>query len=100
MHKVMDGSLPLMDAQYSVGQAIKLLNYLLQAAEGVTCKAALMWAWDKIKEEKLRAEPRLFYHDEMAFQSHPDDAKRVGEILNRIIYCWSRTLRSNLYGWW
>jgi hypothetical protein len=40
-----------------------------------------MWAWNKIREENLRAEPRLFYHDEMAFQSHPDDAKRVGEIL-------------------
>ena len=57
------------------------LNYLLQSAEGITCKAALSWAWNKIKEEDLRAEPRLFYHDELAFQSHPDDANRVGEIL-------------------
>ena len=36
---------------------------------------------NKIKEEGLRAEPRLFYHDELAFQAHPDDANRVGEIL-------------------
>ena len=57
------------------------LNYLLQSMEGISCKAALSWAWNKIQEEGLRAEPRLFYHDEMAFQSHPEDAKRVGEIL-------------------
>ena len=57
------------------------LNYLLQSMEGISCKAALSWAWTKIKEEGLRAEPRLFYHDELAFQAHPDDAKRVGEIL-------------------
>ena len=57
------------------------LNYLLQSMEGISCKAALSWAWSKIQEEGLRAEPRLFYHDEMAFQSHPEDAKRVGEIL-------------------
>ena len=37
----------------------------------------------KIKEEGLRAEPRLFYHDEIAYQSHPDDAERVGEILQQ-----------------
>ena len=57
------------------------LNYLLQSAEGITCKAAISWAMSKIKEEKLRAEPRLFYHDEQAWVSHPDDADRVGQIL-------------------
>ena len=77
-----DGWFPALDGRpVFCGSGHQTLNYLLQAAEGVTCKAALMWAWDKIKEEKLRAEPRLFYHDEMAFQSHPDDAERVGEIL-------------------
>ena len=59
------------------------LNYLLQSAEGITCKAALSWSWKKIKEEGLRAEPRLFYHDEICFQSHKDDADRVGEILQQ-----------------
>ena len=57
------------------------LNYLLQSAEGITCKAAISWAMEKIKEEGLRATPRLFYHDEQAWASHPDDAARVGEIL-------------------
>ena len=57
------------------------LNYLLQATEGITCKAALSYAWDKIKAEGLDAEPRLFYHDELAFVASEKDADRVGEIL-------------------
>ena len=57
------------------------LNYLLQSMEGISCKAAISYAMEKIKEEGLRAEPRLFYHDEQAWTSHPDDADRVGEIL-------------------
>lgn len=57
------------------------LNYLLQTAEGITCKSALSYAMNKINEEGLRAEPRLFYHDEIAYVAHPDDADRVGEIL-------------------
>ena len=57
------------------------LNYLLQATEGITCKAALSYAWDKIRDEGLDAEPRLFYHDELAFVASEKDADRVGEIL-------------------
>ena len=57
------------------------LNYLLQTAEGITCKSALSYAMNKINEEGLRAEPRLFYHDEIAYIAHPDDVNRVGEIL-------------------
>lgn len=57
------------------------LNYLLQSAEGITCKAATVYQMQKIKEEGLRAKPRIFYHDETAWTVHPDDAERVGEIL-------------------
>lgn len=57
------------------------LNYLLQSAEGITCKAATAYQMQKIKEEGLRARPRIFYHDETAWTVHPDDADRVGEIL-------------------
>ena len=57
------------------------MNYLLQSAEAITCKAALSYAWEKIKDEELNAEPRLFYHDELAFVSTESDAARVGEIL-------------------
>lgn len=58
------------------------LNYLLQSAEAITCKAALSYAWTKIKEEGLNAEPRLFYHDELAFVASEEDSVRVGEILS------------------
>ena len=57
------------------------LNYLLQSAEGITCKAALSWAMNKIEEEGIDAQPRLWYHDEMCFQCKPEDAERVGQIL-------------------
>ena len=57
------------------------LNYLLQTTEGITCKAALSYSMNKIKEEGLEAEPRLFYHDEIAYVSSKKDANRVGEIL-------------------
>ena len=57
------------------------LNYLLQSMEGISCKAAVSYSMQKIKEEGLRAEPRLFYHDEIAYDSHPEDSARVGEIL-------------------
>ena len=62
-------------------QSYQVLNYLLQGCEGITCKAAVAYQMKKIKDEGLRAEPRLFYHDETAWVSHPDDANRVGEIL-------------------
>lgn len=57
------------------------LNYLLQSTEAITCKAACAYAMQKIREEGLRAKPRIWYHDEMAFTVHPDDAQRVGELL-------------------
>ena len=57
------------------------LNYLLQSAEGITCKAAVSYAMAKIQEEDLDAYPTLFYHDEMAWVAADKDAERVKEIL-------------------
>ena len=75
-------TIPALDGRsIYVGQDYQCLNYLLQACEAVTCKAAVSWAMDKIKEEGLRAEPRLFYHDEQQWVAHEDDAQRVSEIL-------------------
>ena len=77
-----DGWFPALDGRpVYCGSEHQTLNYLLQSAEGITCKAAVSYAMRKIDEEKLRAEPRLFYHDEIAYISHPDDAERVGAIL-------------------
>ena len=77
-----EGWIPGLDGRpLFVASEHQALNYLLQGAEGITCKAAVSWAMAKIKEEDLRACPRLFYHDEIAYTAHPDDAARVGEIL-------------------
>jgi|TARA_R110000744_G_scaffold71706_1_gene144514 hypothetical protein len=56
------------------------LNYLLQTLEGITCKAALVYAYKKIKELNLDAYPVLFYHDEVAFVAKESDAEAVKEI--------------------
>lgn len=75
-------TIPALDGRsVYVGQDYQCLNYLLQACEAVTCKAAVSWAMGRIKEEGLRAEPRLFYHDEQQWVAHEEDAQRVSEIL-------------------
>ena len=56
------------------------LNYLLQTAEGITCKAAMVYARDRIKAEKILAYPIIHYHDEMAWVCKDEDAEVVREI--------------------
>ena len=63
-----------------VGSAHQALNYLLQSAEAITCKAAVGYAMHKIREEGLDAYPVIFYHDEMAWVAKESDAARVLEI--------------------
>jgi hypothetical protein len=63
-----------------VNSAHQSLNYLLQSAEAITCKAAVGYAMNKIAEEKLDAYPVIFYHDEMAWVAKESDAERVKEI--------------------
>ena len=77
-----DGWFPAIDGRpvFCPGEH-QTLNYLLQSLEGITCKSAVSYAMDKIASESLRALPRLFYHDEVCYTCHPDDADRVGQIL-------------------
>jgi len=56
------------------------LNYLLQAFEAITCKAALVYAFEKLDEEGLDYYPTLFMHDEIAFVIREDQAERGLEI--------------------
>jgi len=63
-----------------VGSEHQTLNYLLQTLEGITCKAALVYASKKIKELGLSAYPTLFYHDEVVFVAKESDAEKVKEI--------------------
>jgi len=53
------------------------LNYLLQTTEGITCKAAMVYARDKIREAGIHAYPIIHYHDEMAWVCKDDDAEAV-----------------------
>ena len=64
-----------------VPQDYQCLNYLLQSFEAITCKASLMYAVEKFKEEDIDALPRLWYHDEMAFSVPEEHAERAKEIL-------------------
>ncbi len=63
-----------------VGSEHQTLNYLLQTLEGITCKAALVYAWRKIKEADLNAYPVLFYHDETVFVADEEHAEQVKDI--------------------
>ena len=76
-----DAFIPGLDGRrVYVGSAHQSLNYLLQSAEAITCKAAIGYAMEKIAEEKLDAYPVIFYHDEMAWVAKESDAERVKEI--------------------
>jgi hypothetical protein len=76
-----DSFIPALDGRrVYVGSAHQSLNYLLQSAEAITCKAAVGYAMQKIKDEQLDAYPVIFYHDEMAWVAREDQAERVKEI--------------------
>lgn len=76
-----DAFIPALDGRrVYVGSAHQSLNYLLQSAEAITCKAAVGYAMKQIAYENLDAYPVIFYHDEMAWVAKESDAKRVKEI--------------------
>ena len=57
------------------------LNCRLQADGSIVTKRAMIIANDRINDLKLDASQIVFYHDEMAYDSHPSCAQEVGEIL-------------------
>jgi hypothetical protein len=76
-----DSFIPGLDGRrVYVGSAHQSLNYLLQSAEAITCKAAVGYAMQKIQDEELDAYPVIFYHDEMAWVVKEEQAERVKEI--------------------
>ena len=79
-----DGWFPALDGRpIFCNSEHQTLNYLLQSAEAITCKAAVSFQMEEIKKAGIQAEPRIFYHDEVAWQCKPEDAGIVGEILQR-----------------
>lgn len=59
----------------------KAFNALLQAFEAVICKEACVQAQKMIEAEGLDAVLTCHYHDEFTYESSPEDAQRVGEIM-------------------
>ena len=77
-----EGYIPALDGRPTyTPQPYQTLNYLLQSCEAITTKAAIAYQLKKIYEEKLDAQPRLYYHDEVAWSVAEADANRVLEIL-------------------
>jgi len=75
-------SIPALDGRrVYLDSGHKALNYLLQSAEGITCKAAVAYTMDKFKEENIDARPLIFYHDEMQWAVAEKDAERAAAIM-------------------
>ena len=76
------GYIPALDGRrvYSDSRH-KLLNYLLQSFEAITCKAALLYFVQKMKEEGIQWWPLIFYHDEIQVEVYKKDAERTAEIM-------------------
>ena len=77
-----EGYIPGLDGRrVYTPQPYQTLNYLLQSCEAITTKSAVAYQIEKIREEGLDAQPRLYYHDEVAWSAAEKDADRVLEIL-------------------
>jgi DNA polymerase I-like protein with 3'-5' exonuclease and polymerase domains len=57
------------------------LNAKLQADGSILVKKAMVLANEEVKKRGLDAFQILFYHDELAYDSDPECAEEVGEIL-------------------
>ena len=60
----------------------KLLVYLLQACEKVTCSTALMVFVDEMRKRKIPYRPLIYYHDEFNFMvpdEHAEEARYISE---------------------
>lgn len=64
-----------------VEEARKAFNAILQDLEKATCSAAMMWSYNKMKEEGIDFYPLIFYHDEDAFAVRSDQAEKAAPII-------------------
>ncbi len=58
----------------------KLLVYLLQAAEKITCSLACMRLMEALEDNNIEYYPLIFYHDELDFITREEDAERAAEL--------------------
>jgi len=69
-----DGRMVFVSSQHQV------LNYLLQTAEGVTCKAAIVYMRDKLNSLGIKYYFTLHYHDEFALVVEEQYAEQVSAL--------------------
>jgi DNA polymerase I-like protein with 3'-5' exonuclease and polymerase domains len=58
----------------------QLLNYLLQTAEGITCKAAIVWLKKELIKRNIPYYFALHYHDELAVVCKDEHVEEVKEL--------------------
>lgn len=58
----------------------KVLNYLLQTLEGITCKAAAVYLEDKLRAEGIEYYFAMHYHDELAVVVKEEHRERVAQL--------------------
>lgn len=79
--KTGDGYIPsLAGNRIYVDSFHKLLVYLLQATEKITCSSALMVAVAQFEKENIPYIPCIYYHDEIDFMVPDEFAVRAAEI--------------------
>jgi hypothetical protein len=55
---------------------------MLQDLEKATCSAAMMWTYQKLKENNIDAHPLIFYHDEGAWDVREDQAEQAAPLVS------------------
>jgi len=63
-----------------VSSGHQVLNYLLQTAEGVTCKAAIVYLKRKLQKRGIQFYFAIHYHDELAVVVKDEYAEEVKEL--------------------
>jgi hypothetical protein len=58
----------------------KLLVYLLQSTEKITCSSSLATIVEKLEKENIEYTPLIYMHDEVQFMVKESDAERAAEI--------------------
>jgi len=58
----------------------KLLNYLLQSCEKLTCASAILYAMERLDEQGFDWQPLIFYHDEIQIMVREDQAEAARDI--------------------
>lgn len=76
-----DGYIPsIVGNRIYVDSFHKLLVYLLQSCEKVTCATALMLTMQNLEKEGIPYKPCIFYHDEIDYMVPTEYAERAAQI--------------------